>query len=198
MWHIPGWGMTLGKKHAWFDELVAATSRRLTRHVGGILSCPDDVQEVVQEAYLKVFLQLRREDLSEHNPVALLYTTARNLAISRIRHQKVLARTETAVLVSEELRSLGPSPEKAAGTELRTRSLMAVVNSLPPRCRSVLTLRLIEDLSHRDISERLGITVSTVEKHLAAGLRICRERLGAAFAQEFGVGQTCDMDRTGT
>lgn len=135
------------------------------------------MQDIVQEAYLKVFVQLRRSEIGDHNPVALLYTTARNLAFSRLRHAKVKARTATAVTVSEELRAASASPEKAAHVELRHRSLMQVVNGLPPKCRSVLVLRMIDGLSHRDIAERLGITVSTVEKHLAAGLRICRQQL---------------------
>lgn len=138
------------------------------------------MQEVVQEAYLKVFVLLRRSEVADHNPVALLYTTARNLAFSRLRHAKVKARTITAVTVSEELRIGSNSPEKAAHVEFRYRSLMQVVNGLPPRCRSVLVLRMIDGLSHCDIAERLGITVSTVEKHLAAGLRICRQQLSAA------------------
>ena len=42
--------------HEWFDELIRETKDGLTRYVGRIVSAPEDVQEVRQESYLKVFL----------------------------------------------------------------------------------------------------------------------------------------------
>jgi len=193
----PG-GKILKSKHAWFDDLVATTSRRLARYVGGFLACPDDVQEIVQEAYLKVFVHLRRTGPDDHNPAALLYTTARNLAISRLRHERVLVRTAAAVTVSEELRSSIRTPEHEASASLKHRSLVQAVNGLPPKCRSVLVLRMVDGLSHRDIGERLGITISTVEKHLAAGLRLCREQLGACAHEPESSSAKAPVERTGT
>ena len=54
---------------------------------------------------------------------------------------------------------------------------MLIINSLPPKCRDVFVLRWIHGLSQRAISEKLNIAVSTVEKHLAKGLRFCKEEM---------------------
>jgi len=51
------------------------------------------------------------------------------------------------------------------------------IDRLPAGCRQVLLLRKIELLSHRDIAERLGIAVSTVEKQHARALRLLRAML---------------------
>jgi RNA polymerase sigma factor (sigma-70 family) len=56
-------------------------------------------------------------------------------------------------------------------------ALMRAIENLPAGCREVLVLRNQEELSHRQIADRLGIATSTVEKHLARALRLLREEL---------------------
>ena len=158
----------------WFDELVNNTKGGLTRYVGRMVSSPEDVQDVVQEAYLKVFMALRTSNLDGHSPVALLYRTARNLAISRLRHISVVSRSATVVAVVEELRSDRVTIEQAASASQEMDTVLRVVNRLPPKCRDVFVLRWIHGLSQIRIGEQLGISVSTVEKHLAKGLKICK------------------------
>jgi RNA polymerase sigma-70 factor (ECF subfamily) len=46
----------------------------------------------------------------------------------------------------------------------------------------VFVLRMIDGLSQREIAERLGIAISTVEKHLARGLQQCRTELAQALS----------------
>lgn len=163
-----------------FEKLVVDTRDKLARYLRRYLASPDDVQDVLQEAYLKVFCVLRSRDRAGHAPSALLYTTARNLAISRLRHRQVVARSAGAVALSEELRRDTKSLEQQLTQSERRRDLLEVVNALPPRCRQVFVLRLVDGLSQRAIGERLGIAVSTVEKHLARGLRLCRERMASS------------------
>ena len=158
----------------WFDDLVEQTSSGLARYVDRILWSPDDTQEVLQEAYLKVFLALRKSDREENFPVALLYTTARNIAVSRLRHQSVVLKSVGAVAIAEELRADMATAEQKVSANERLNSLLLVVNRLPPKCREVFVLRWIHGMSQREIGEKLGISVSTVEKHLAKGLCHCK------------------------
>ena len=60
--------------------------------------------------------------------------------------------------------------------------LEQAIAHLPEGCRTVLLLRKIELLSHREISARLGIAVSTVEKQHARALRLLRTALSAGTA----------------
>jgi RNA polymerase sigma-70 factor (ECF subfamily) len=55
--------------------------------------------------------------------------------------------------------------------------LEEAISQLPDGCRVVLLLRKIEQLSHREIADRLGIAVSTVEKQHARALRLLRAAL---------------------
>ena len=161
----------------WFDDFVEETKGPLAAFIGRIMSSPDDVQGVMQDAYLKVFIALRKDRDGGHSPSALLYTTARNLAISRLRHEKVVQCSITAVSVAEELRGDNSSAEQSVSQSQRLNELLLVINSLPPKCRDVFVLRWIHGLSQRAIGERLGIAESTVEKHLAKGLRFCKSEI---------------------
>jgi len=161
----------------WFDDLVGQTHGGLARYVGRLLASPDDTQEVLQEAYLKVFLALGKTGPDGQFPVALLYKTARNIAISRLRHQAVVLRSASVVAVAEELRAERATAEQQVSASQRINALLMVVNGLPPKCREVFVLRWIHGQSQRAIGEQLGISVSTVEKHLAKGLRHCKSAL---------------------
>ncbi|MCC5023503.1 MAG: sigma-70 family RNA polymerase sigma factor [Candidatus Synoicihabitans palmerolidicus] len=62
--------------------------------------------------------------------------------------------------------------------------LETAIDHLPPGCRNVLLLRKIELLSHREISQRLGIAISTAEKQHARALRLLRTSLTAVTDDE--------------
>ncbi len=51
------------------------------------------------------------------------------------------------------------------------------IDSLPEKCREVFMLSRSEDLSYKDISGHLGISVSTVEKHISKALKVLRTNL---------------------
>jgi len=55
--------------------------------------------------------------------------------------------------------------------------LQTAIRDLPPGCRQVLLLRKVDQLSHQEISERLNIAISTVEKQPARALRLLRAAL---------------------
>ncbi len=163
----------------WFDGFVSDTRRELAGFVSRFVRSSDDVQGIVQESYLRVLLTLRRERAGGHAPVPLLYATARNLALSRLRHQRVVDQSTSNVRLTEVLRRDADDAETEAVSGQRRVALFKVINALPPKCRRVIQLRMISGMSQREIADELGIAESTVEKHLSKGLRYCRE----AFAR---------------
>jgi len=182
----------------WFDGFVAETRSQLTAYLRQLLASPDDALEVSQEAYLKVYCVLRTRSEDEHAPKALLYTTARNLAISRLRHQHVVHRAAHALAVSQELGARRTTAEQDASRHESFVSLLAVINSLPPKCRTVMLLRIKEGLSQKEIAQRLGIAVSTVEKHLAKGLHLCRIAMRKRIDDETKVNGEAEAVKVGT
>ena len=60
--------------------------------------------------------------------------------------------------------------------ELR-KELNKAIETLPPRCKEVFTLSFLYEFSGKEISEKLGISVSTVENHINNALKILRTKL---------------------
>lgn len=154
-------------------ESYAECEASLRRYVRRFLGDAEDVEDVLHETFLRVYRAARGQHI--RSPKAFLFTTAKHVALSELSRLP-RRRTETlgAVEVSDERLGARPVERQAEDAEALSR-LARVYAALPEKCRQVLWLRKIDGLSHRQIARRLGIAVSTVEKHLAKGMRRCRE-----------------------
>lgn len=102
---------------------------------------------------------------------AFLFTTARNLALGRLRHNKVAGENSLAEMdalgILDESADVPNSVARAQELELLTQA----IQSLPARCRQILTLRKIYGMSQKDVAAQLGISAHTVEAQGTIGLR---------------------------
>jgi RNA polymerase sigma-70 factor (ECF subfamily) len=101
-----------------------------------------------------------------------LFATARNVALARLRHQKVtpegnaLAETFAESILDENV-DIPHAVARAQELELLTQA----IQSLPTRCRQIITLRKIYGLSQKEVAAELGIAEHTVEAQGTIGLR---------------------------
>lgn len=130
-----------------------------------------DVDDIVQESLTR--LVQAREVSPIRSARALLFTMARNLALDAVRRQRVVAfepitdDTDPAVLT--DAADVVASVTKQQELELLTKA----IQSLPERVRQIFTLRTAYGLTQKQIAEKLGVSESTVEKQMAAGIRQC-------------------------
>lgn len=148
------------------DQLLASLSRMLE---------PALAEEVLQEAYLKLLLALREDRAPEPRP--FLFRVARNLAISHLRRQAMAARHDGSVRLVMSHGKPCEAVESRISREQERDLLLAAINALPPKCRQIFVMRKIDGMSHSQISDVLGVSVKTVENHLARGMRLCREHI---------------------
>lgn len=131
------------------------------------------IDDVVQEAFLRV---LRARESGElQAPKAFLFATARNLAVDSLRRHAV-SRTDS--LVEEDLSNVLDDHDSIPESLARSQEialLTEAVQSLPERCRQVMTLRLVYGLPQRAIGDKLGISDRTVAAQLAIGTRKCSD-----------------------
>jgi RNA polymerase sigma-70 factor (ECF subfamily) len=157
-----------------FAGLYRATITPLRRYLARMLGSTTEAQDVAHDAYVRVYPKV--QDASARNPEAVLYTTARRLALNKIKR-----RTVAPFAASEPHLESTPSPDPGVVQQVMARQelqhLEVALAQLPPGCRTVLLLRKIELLSHTEIAERLGISISTVEKQHARALRLLRVAL---------------------
>src|SRR5687767_542948 len=159
-----------------FASLYRATIAPLRRYLARLLGNTTEAQDVAHDAYLRVYPKGDKTDADQ--PEAVLYTTARRLAINRLKRRSISPFSLDGTAVDTAAAATpGVAQQVMARQELRL--LEDAIAQLPDGCRAVLLLRKVELLSHREISERLGIAVSTVEKQHARALRLLRAALPA-------------------
>jgi RNA polymerase sigma-70 factor (ECF subfamily) len=129
-----------------------------------------DVDDLVQESFARVLRS--RETTSVRSTRALLFSTARNLALDAIRRQRVV-RFEP---ITDELDSSLVDGSDVVATVCRQQELELLthaIQSLPRRCRQIFTLRTAYGFTPKQIAEKIGVSLSTVEKEMAKGIRMC-------------------------
>lgn len=139
-----------------------------------------DIDDIVQEAFVRVLKA--RATGGVRSPKALLFVTARNLALMQVRHR--VAAREDALTENELWGILDESidvPQAVARSE-EIELLTKAIQSLPTRCRQILTLRKIYGMSQKAVAAELGIAEHTVEVQGSIALR----KLGEYFALHDG------------
>jgi RNA polymerase sigma factor (sigma-70 family) len=157
----------------WFAEEVQPNEAALRSWLRGRFPSLTDIDDVVQEAYSR--LLHARESGSIACPRAFLFVTARNLALNHFRHQRHELPTGRAEIdvtgVVDEATTIPDSIAKAEDLQ----HLIQAIESLPTRCRQIVTLRKIYGLSQKEVAERLDLSEHTVESQGGIGLRKCIE-----------------------
>jgi RNA polymerase sigma factor (sigma-70 family) len=143
--------------------------RRLLRSRG---NTTDDADDLIQEAFLRLQLYCREHEV--HKNEAFLVRTALNLAIDLRRHQAHGADASETLKTLHLAESIPSSDDVLAARE-RLLHMKAGLDRLSPRRREVFVLNRIEGYSFTQIAERLGITLSAVEKHAAKALLLVRD-----------------------
>jgi len=127
-----------------------------------------DVIDIRQEIYERVLIGAR--EALPHHASGYLYTVARNHLSNRARREKIVS-FEIVADLDAELPGRHFEPESGLIARDELRRVLRGLEQLPPRCREVVQLRKIECLSTREVSDRMGISVDTVEKQLTLGVR---------------------------
>lgn len=157
----------------WFSEHVQPHEPMLRGWLRSRFGRECDVDDVIQEAYLRIAQARARGEVQA--PKAFLFATARNLALDRVRHQRVAAAKPLADF--EALHVMDESGD-VAETVARNQELALLteaIQQLPDRCRQIFTLRKVYGVSPPEIAARLGLSEHTVAAQLAIGLKRCAQ-----------------------
>ena len=164
-----------------FDELCGRYYAMLVSYAR--LFMKDDwAEDVVQDVFYNVWQN--RAALDDSNSLyKYLLRSVYNRALNYLDKNRRAG--DYRAYYQERIASMGsayyapdnsPIIRKLYSDDLRA-SLDAAIESLPPKCREVFKLSYLEDLSNREISERLGISQSTVENHIYSALKQLRQKL---------------------
>jgi RNA polymerase sigma-70 factor (ECF subfamily) len=145
----------------------------LKAYLRGAFPSVRDVDDVVQESYLRVWTARATQPI--RSAKSFLFTVARRLAVDLIRRDR--RSPLVAVKEIDALFVLADAPDASAasiGAE-DVKLLVAAIDSLPARCREIFILCQIEGHAQRVVAARLGLSENTVGVQSARGLQRCEE-----------------------
>jgi len=154
-------------------NIYLSLRRSLARSVLGMVP-PVEIEDIVQETYVRVCQIEKKEQIRA--PRSFLYQIARNLALDHAKRAEVrLADSlddagSPALYANEQPRD--ETFERVASDAEFSRFCEAV-RHLPVQCRRVFVLKKVYGFSQREISRELSLSESTVEKHVAQGIKRC-------------------------
>lgn len=134
-----------------------------------------EADDIVQDAYLHLLQRGTVAGLD--HPRAYLFRIAANLAVDAARKARTRAR-----YAEDEIEFLGLyetpiGPDAAVEGAMALQQFHAYLNELPQPCRKAFLLNRIDELTHAEIAQRLGVSVRTVDRHMAKAMSHLRRRL---------------------
>lgn len=161
------------------DDAFRAYFTPLRRYVHSYVRSWDIAEDIAQGVFVQLWVRIRQSELPMlRNVPSYLYNAARGDALDYLKHQKVEARHRASVVPS--LMTHGHIELAEWEAELASRERLAAlqqaVDTLPPRQREIMLLRL-EQVSYKEIAVRLHLSVNTVEVHVQRSFARLRQVL---------------------
>ncbi len=133
--------------------------------------------DLTQETFLRYAERGPVAAASVNNERSYLYRTAHNLAVDYLRQQSRRRTDLTSGEAFADIPDDRPSLEDEAAARQRLAQLSAIVAELPDLTRTIFTLNRVEGLTYAQVADRLAISDSSVQKHLAKALAFVTKRL---------------------
>ncbi len=157
------------------EQLYARLEKPLCNVVFRWVWRMDEAQDVVQDAFVRLWRMRERVDMDTVEP--LIYKIALNLAASRRRSRKIW-RWVSLDFLRDATSAARAADESLVAHEERTR-LRAAVEALPDDLRLVIMLCEYSELSYDEIAEVLSISPGTVGSRRNRALRRLRQELSS-------------------
>jgi RNA polymerase sigma-70 factor (ECF subfamily) len=159
-----------------FDEIVRRTYVDTYTLAVRLTASEEDARDVVQEAYLRAWKGIRRFRGDAQFSTWMYRITANTAATvsSKRRRQRTVHIDEVADPVETEI---ALHPELATENSELMAQLSAALQELPPRLRALVVLKDVYGLSHEDIADELGISVTAAKVRLHRGRKRMRDLL---------------------
>ncbi|MGN6491902.1 MAG: RNA polymerase sigma-70 factor [Agriterribacter sp.] len=152
-----------------FALLLDQYRGRVFSHVLTYVKMHDEAVEIVQDIFVKIWMQ-RERLLEVRDFPSYLFIVSRNYLVSAIRKRV----SERTALHDEDMLHEIIRPDNALEAKELEKHIAAAVEQMPPQQRMVFTLSRSGQLSQEEIAGKMNITKRTVKHHMAAALNFLR------------------------
>ena len=169
-----------------FEALYDESSRLVHSVAMRFLSDHADADEVTLDVFTQVWRSASVFDATRGTVTAWLVTMARSRAIDKLRAAASRVQKQFSIDDGYELVEKRETPEETSSLNQQRRNVRAALAFLPLEQRSAINLAYFEDLSHQEISDRLGLPLGTVKTRIRLGMLRLRGHLGSAASRAQG------------
>lgn len=159
-----------------FEYLFRTYFPRLKGYALRFVENNEAADDIVQECFLKFWE--KRAILASTSLTSLLFAIVRNSCLNYLKHLCVVENFRLDYLAKcngeerlyhSDFHCLADSP--LLHEELQ-KEIKTIIDSLPRRCRQVFLMSRFQHLKNREIAEKLQISTTAVEKHIAKALGV--------------------------
>jgi RNA polymerase sigma-70 factor (ECF subfamily) len=164
-----------------FEQVFKSHFKRLHAYACTILRDETDAEEMVQQVFFKLWERNVRKDSFGENlslagsVTAYLYRAVHNESLNYIKHQKV--RSDHKLHIAYSMKNEAEHPAKKLLAGEMEKKIHEALNELPEQCRTIFQMSRFDELKYREIADKLGISVKTVENQMGKALKILRTKL---------------------
>ena len=163
-------------------ELYDRHNRLLFGLVLRIVRDRGEAEEILQEAFVRVWTRAERYDARIGGPLPWIVRVARNCAIDRLRARRVRATVDTPAIdlaaVEATAAATGiQTPEAAVLDSERRQRLTGALAGLPSDQRQLIEAAFFEGYTHSELAQRFGLPLGTVKTRIRLGMIAMRKRL---------------------
>lgn len=159
--------MTLGQFKEIFDQYYTPIKNFLYYKCGDVALAEDLTQDVFMKVWDK------RDHINQETVKSYLYTIANNMLLNKLRHGKVVMNFAE----KNKDQHNEQSPQYALEEKEFKEELERTIGAMPDKQREVFLMNRIDELTYREIAERLELSVKAVEKRMHGALGYLKEKI---------------------
>ncbi len=144
-----------------------------------VLGDPGRAEDVVQDAFLKLWHSANRFDAHRGSLRTWVITAVRNRSIDYLRGRSAHERQEREIPLEAEARGEGSDPWSEVATQMEREAIKEALSSLPAEQRQAVELAYFGGYSHREIAELVRVPLSTVKGRMRLALEKMQSYLQA-------------------
>jgi len=159
-----------------FRFLISDYKKLVLHLVGRVISQSDDIEDVCQDVFLKVFREIKkfRGDSKLSTWIA---TIAYNTSISFVKSKSRKGEKYMEEIGLAEKRWLADDHVLHSENEELQALLMRMIEKLPVQYRTVITLFYLDEFSYREIRQITGMPEGTVKSYLSRAKNLLKQKI---------------------